>query len=52
MPGHAQADFGEAHVVIAGGRRQAHFLCMDLLHSDACFVKAFSAALEPVARPR
>jgi transposase len=51
-PGHAQVDFGEAHVIIAGVRRKAHFFCMDLPHSDACFVKAFSTALEPVARPR
>jgi transposase len=42
-PGHAQADFGEAHVIIAGVRRKAHFFCMDLPHSDACFVKAYPA---------
>jgi hypothetical protein len=29
-PGHAQADFGEADVIIAGVRRKAHFFCMDL----------------------
>jgi transposase len=42
-PGHAQADFGEAHAIIAGVRRKAHFFCMDLPHSDACFVKAYPA---------
>jgi transposase len=42
-PGHAQVDFGEAHVIIAGVRRKAHFFCMDLPHSDACFVKAYPA---------
>jgi len=42
-PGHAQADFGEAHVIIAGVRTNAHFFCMDLPHSDACFVKAYPA---------
>jgi transposase len=40
-PGHAQADFGEAVVVIAGVKQKAHFLAMDLPHSDACFVKAY-----------
>ena len=43
-PGHAQADFGEAVVIIAGVRRKAHFFVMDLLHSDQCFVKAYPAA--------
>ncbi|MBU6373920.1 MAG: IS21 family transposase [Alphaproteobacteria bacterium] len=42
-PGHAQVDFGEAHVIIAGVRCKAHFFCMDLPHSDACFVKAYPA---------
>ncbi|MBM3794301.1 MAG: transposase [Acidobacteria bacterium] len=42
-PGDAQADFGEALVVIGGIEQKAHFLCMDLPHSDACFVVAFSA---------
>ena len=40
-PGHAQADFGEAVVVIAGVKQKAHFLAMDLPHSDAGFVKAY-----------
>ncbi len=40
-PGDAQADFGEALVVIAGVQRKAHFLAVDLPHSDDAFVKAF-----------
>lgn len=42
-PGEAQADFGEAVVVIAGVEQKAHFQCMDLPHSDDCFVIAFPA---------
>jgi transposase len=42
-PGHAQADFGEAVAVIGGIRRKIHFFCMDLPHSDGCFVKAYPA---------
>ena len=42
-PGNAQADFGEAVVVLAGVEQKAHVLCMDLPHSDACFVVAFPA---------
>ncbi len=44
-PGHAQVDFGEALVVIAGVERKAHFLAMDLPHSDACFLKAYPAEI-------
>jgi len=40
-PGEAQADFGEALVVIAGMERTAHFMAFDLPHSDDCFVQAF-----------
>lgn len=40
-PGDAQADFGEAVVVINGVERKAHFLVVDLPHSDDAFVKAF-----------
>jgi transposase len=40
-PGHAQADFGEAEVIIAGVRQKAHFFVMDLPHSDDAFVMAF-----------
>ena len=42
-PGHAQVDFGEAVAVIGGERRKVHFFCLDLPHSDACFVKAYPA---------
>jgi len=42
-PGEAQADFGEALVVIAGVELKAHYLAMDLPHSDDCFVVAFPA---------
>jgi transposase len=42
-PGDAQADFGEALVVIGGVEQKAHFQCMDLPHSDDCFVVAFPA---------
>ena len=41
--GEAQADFGEALVVIAGVEQKAHFLAMDMPHSDDCFVIAFPA---------
>jgi transposase len=41
--GHAQADFGEALVVIGGIEQKAHFPCFDLPHSDDCFVMAFPA---------
>jgi transposase len=43
-PGHAQADFGEATVVIGGVERTAHFFAFDLPHSDASFVRAYPAA--------
>lgn len=43
QPGEAQVDFGEALVVIAGVEQKAHFLAMDLPHSDDCFVIAFPA---------
>lgn len=42
-PGEAQADFGEALVVVAGVERKAHYLAVDLPHSDDCFVVAFPA---------
>jgi len=41
--GEAQVDFGEALVVIAEVERKAHYLVMDLPHSDDCFVIAFPA---------
>ena len=40
-PGHAQVDFGEALVVVDGIEVKAHFLAMDLPHSDAPFVAIF-----------
>ena len=43
-PGHAQADFGEADVVIGGIQYRAHYFVMSLPHSDACFVSAYPAA--------
>ena len=42
-PGHAQVDFGEAVAVIGGVQQAIHFFCLDLPHSDACFVKAYPA---------
>ena len=42
-PGHAQADFGEALVVIGGVEQKAHYFCIDLPQSDDCFVIAFPA---------
>ena len=42
--GHAQADFGEALVVIGGVEQKAHFFAFDLPHSDACYVRAYPAA--------
>jgi hypothetical protein len=42
-PGEAQADFGEALVMVAGVEQKAHYLAMDLPHSDDCFVAAFPA---------
>ena len=42
-PGDAQADFGEALVVIDGVECKAHDLVVDLPHSDDAVVKAFSA---------
>jgi transposase len=45
--GHAQADFGEAIVIIGGLEQKAHFFVLDLPHSDACFVRAYPAATAP-----
>src|SRR5271166_3629817 len=42
-PGTAQADFGEALVIVGGEQRKAHYLAIDLPHSDDCFVMAFPA---------
>ncbi|MEP0960256.1 MAG: IS21 family transposase [Roseobacter sp.] len=43
-PGHGQADFGEALVVIGGVEQKAYFFALDLPHSDACYVRAYPAA--------
>jgi transposase len=40
-PGHAQFDFGEATVRIAGAERKAHFAVMSLPYSDAFFIRAY-----------
>src|SRR6202171_6238658 len=42
-PDHAQADFGEADGYIGGKKVRFHYFCMDLPHSDGCFVKAYPA---------
>jgi transposase len=42
-PGDAQADFGEALAIVDGKQLKAHFFCIDLPHSDDCFVMAFPA---------
>lgn len=44
-PGHAQADFGQADGYIGGKKIRFYYFCMDLPHSDACFVKAYPAEL-------
>lgn len=43
--GHTQADFGEAIVIIGGVEQKAYFLALDMPHSDACFVRAYPAAI-------
>ena len=40
-PGHAQVDFGEADGYIGGKKIRFHYFCLDMPHSDACFVKAY-----------
>jgi transposase len=42
--GHAQADFGEALIVIGGVEQKAYFFALDLPHSDACYIRAYPAA--------
>jgi hypothetical protein len=49
-PGHAQAAFGEAVVIIDGVEQKAHFFVMDLPHSDACYVRAYPAATAEACR--
>lgn len=43
QPGHAQADFGQADGYIAGKKLRFYYFCVDLPHSDACFVKVYPA---------
>ncbi|MEQ5872931.1 IS21 family transposase [Sagittula sp. NFXS13] len=43
-PGHGQADFGEALVVIGGIEQKAYFFAFYLPHSDACYIRAYPAA--------
>jgi transposase len=43
FPGHAQADFGEAQVIIDGVLGKAHYLVVDLPYSDAYYVRAYPA---------
>ncbi len=43
-PGHAQADFGEALVLIGGVEQKAHYFAFSLPHSDACYIRAYPAA--------
>ena len=43
-PGHGQADFGEALVVIGGIEQKAYFFAFDLPHSDAYYIRAYPAA--------
>ncbi|CUH49825.1 Transposase [Ruegeria atlantica] len=42
-PGHAQADFGEALVIIGGVEQKAYFFALDLPHSDASKMRAYPA---------
>lgn len=42
-PGDAQADFGEARVIIDGVLQKAHYFCLSLPQSDDMFVAAFPA---------
>ena len=43
-PGNAQADFGEATVVIGGVEQKAHYFALDPPHSDAIYIQAYPAA--------
>jgi len=42
-PGKAQADFGEAWVIVAGVKCKAHYFAMDMPQSDDCLVTTFPA---------
>ena len=43
-PGHSQADFGEAVVVLGGVQQKVHFFAFDQPQSDACYIRAYHAA--------
>jgi transposase len=40
-PDHTQVDFGEANGYIGGKKIRFHYFCLDMPHSDACFVKSY-----------
>jgi len=42
-PAHAQADCGEAPVIIDFGEQKAHFFVLALPHSNACLVRAYAS---------
>ena len=42
-PGQAQVDFGQADGYIGGKKIRFYYFCMDLPHSDGCFVKTYPA---------
>lgn len=44
-PGHGQADFGEAQVIIDGVQQKAHVFVLDFPQSDACYVRAYPRAV-------
>ena len=44
-PGHAQADFGEAEVILGGVRQKIHFFVLALPFSDCFYVRAYEAAV-------
>lgn len=43
--GHGRADFDEAVIVVGGMEQKAHFFVLDLPHSEACYVRAYPAAV-------
>ena len=44
-PGHAQADFGEAEVILGGVRQKVHFFVLALPFSDCFYVRGYEAAV-------
>jgi hypothetical protein len=47
-PGDAQADFGEALVVVSGAEQKGHFLCMDLVFPENLVRLSRSPPFHPV----